>query len=218
MTSPLRHTSNEITSGVLHLLGAISGVALLVVLVVFAALHGNVWHVTSFTIYGACMILLYLASTIYHLVPHTKERAKTILQRIDHAIVYVFITATYTPVCFLVLDGLSRWVVFGVLWGLACLGATLKLTGTKTHYAVPLFLYLTMGWLIIFFLPTLLTVMSTGALTLLILGGVSYTLGVIFFVLESKLTPRKYFWMHELFHVFVLGGTTLHTVMMFLLL
>ncbi len=218
MTSPLRHTSNEITSGVLHLLGAISGVALLVVLVVFAALHGNVWHVTSFTIYGACMILLYLASTIYHLVPHTKERAKTILQRIDHAIVYVFIAATYTPVCFLVLDGLSRWVVFGVLWGLTCLGATLKLTGTKTHYAVPLFLYLSMGWFIIFFLPTLLTVMSTTALTLLILGGVSYTLGVIFFVLESKLTPRKYFWMHELFHVFVLGGTTLHTVMMFLLL
>jgi hemolysin III len=218
MTSPLRHTSNEIVSGVLHLLGAISGVALIVVLVVFAALHGNVWHVTSFTVYGACMILLYLASTIYHLVPHTKERAKTILQRIDHAIVYVFIAATYTPVCFLVLDGSSRWIVFGILWGLACLGAALKLTGTKTHYAVPLFLYLSMGWFIIFFLPTLLTVMSTTALTLLILGGVSYTLGVIFFVLESKLTPRKYFWMHELFHVFVLGGTTLHTVMMFLLL
>ncbi len=218
MTSPLRHTSNEIVSGVLHLLGAISGVALIVVLVVFAALHGNVWHVTSFTVYGACMILLYLASTIYHLVPHTKERAKTILQRIDHAIVYVFIAATYTPVCFLVLDGSSRWIVFGILWGLACLGAALKLTGTKTHYAVPLFLYLSMGWFIIFFLPTLLTVMSTTALTLLILGGVSYTLGVIFFVLESKLPPRKYFWMHELFHVFVLGGTTLHTIMMFLLL
>ncbi len=217
-TLPLRHSSNEITSGVLHLIGAVASVVLLVVLIIFAAIFGTVWHVIGFAVYGTFMTFLYLISTIYHLIPHTKERAKDIFQRIDHATVYFFIAATYTPVCFLVLTGKEGWVVFGILWGLACVGAILKLLRIKTHFGVPLFLYLVMGWIIILFLPTLLEVMSVAAITLLIIGGVAYTLGVIFFVLESKLLPRKYFWMHEIFHVFVLTGSTLHTIMMFLLI
>lgn len=218
MKAPLRHSSNEITSGILHLIGAVAGVALLVLLVVFAALYGTAWHVTSFTIYGVFMILLYLMSTIYHMLPYTKERAKDVLQRIDHAMVYFFIAATYTPVCFIVLTGVKGWAVFGILWSLAIIGAVLKLIRAKTPVYVPVFLYLSMGWLIIFFLPTLLQSMSMTALYLLIAGGISYTIGVVFFVLEEKLVPRKYFWMHEIFHIFVLGGSTLHTIMMFLLL
>ena len=215
---PLRHTSNEITSGILHLIGAVAGVALLIILVVFASLKGNAWHITSFTIYGVFMTLLYLISTIYHLLPYTKTRAKDVLQRIDHAMVYFFIAATYTPVCFLVLKGAAGWTVFGILWSLAIIGAVLKLARVKTPSYVPVILYLTMGWMIIFFLPRLLEMMSPLAMTLLVLGGVSYTVGVIFFVLESKLPQRKYFWMHEIFHIFVLGGTVFHTIMMFLLL
>jgi hemolysin III len=152
------------------------------------------------------------------MMPHHKHVAKEVLQRIDHAMVYFLIASTYTPVCFLVLGGASRWWVFGTLWALAVIGAVLKLIKLKMHPAIPVMMYLVMGWMIIFFLPTLLSAMTTTSLMLLVAGGVSYSIGVVFFALESKFPPRKYFWMHEIFHVFVLGGTTFHTIMMFLLL
>lgn len=215
---PLRHHTNEITSGILHLVGAVAGVTILVLLIIFSSLHGTAWHIVGFTVYGVFLSLLYLASTLYHLMPQRKTRVKEILQRIDHAAVYFLIAGTYTPVCFLVLEGALRWFVFGVLWTLAIVGATLKLTKVKTAQVVPVLLYLIMGWFIIFFFEALRENMSTTALALLISGGISYTAGVIFFVLESKVRQIKYFSMHELFHVFVLGGSTLHTIMMFLLL
>jgi hemolysin III len=215
---PLRHHTNEITSGILHLIGAVSGVTMLVLLIIFSSLHGTVWHIVGFTIYGVFLSLLYLASTLYHLTSQRKVRAKEILQRIDHASVYFLIAGTYTPVCFLVLKGGTGWTVFGILWTLAIFGAVLKLAKVKTPPSVPVLLYLTMGWLIIFFFEVLKENMSTSALVLLVAGGISYTIGVVFFVLESKVRQIKYFSMHELFHVFVLGGSTLHTIMMFLLL
>ncbi len=218
MRIPLRHSSNEITSGILHLVGAVGAIVILVLLVIFSAIYGSLWHVVGFTIYGSFMITLYLISTIYHLIPHRKERTKEILQRIDHACVYLFIAATYTPVCLIVLPQLIGLYVLGLLWVLAAIGVYIKLARIKTHYSVPLFLYLVMGWMIILFLPTLREKMSTPTLSLLITGGIAYTLGVVFFVLESKLPQRKYFWMHEIFHVFVLLGSILHTIMMFFLL
>lgn len=218
MNLPLRHSSNEVTSGILHLIGAVLALAVFIVLVVLSALHGTIVHVIGFAVYGIGMVFLYLMSTLYHLMPHRKERAKDILQRIDHASVYLFIAATYTPVCFLVLLPPSNTIVLSILWVLACVGVFLKLAKVQVHYAIPLCMYLVMGWIIILFLPRLLEVMSTSALTLLIAGGISYTVGVIFFVMESKVKPKKYFWMHEIFHIFVLAGSILHTIMMFLLL
>ncbi len=218
MSLPLRHPSNEITSGILHLIGAVFGITILILLVIFASLYGTAWHVVSFTVYGVFMTLLYLASTIYHLFPHTKVKGKDVLQRIDHVMAYLLIAATYTPVCFLVLQGALGWWVFGILWSLAVIGLLLKVCGIKVHFSVPLFLYLVMGWFIIFFWSMLTKSMSGITLTLLVSGGISYTIGVIFFVLESKLPPKRYFWMHEIFHVFVLGGSILHSIMMFFLL
>lgn len=218
MSSPLRHSSNEITSGVLHLIGAVLALALLVLLIVFSSLRGTAWHIVGYTIYGVFMVLLYLGSTIYHLMPHRKEVAKDILQRIDHALVYIFIAATYTPVCFVVLGGKERWITFGVVWSIAAVGSWMKLARLKTHPFFPVILYVIMGWFIAIFMPTLLKVMTPTTFWLLVTGGVAYTVGVIFFALESKLPPRKYFWMHEIFHIFVLIGTTLHTIMMFYLL
>lgn len=216
--TPLRHSSNEITSGVLHLVGAVSAIALLVIMIVFASLYGNAWHVVGYTIYGTFMILLYIASTLYHLMPHRKTVTKDVLQRIDHAMVYLFIAATYTPVCFVVLSGADRWFVFFLLWSLAIFGAVMKLCKVRMHASIPILLYLSMGWVIIFFLKTLIDSMSHQALLFLFLGGISYTVGVIFFALESKVPQKKYFWMHEIFHIFVLLGTAFHTCMMFYLL
>ncbi|MDQ5962196.1 MAG: hemolysin [Patescibacteria group bacterium] len=213
-----RHYSNEVTSGVLHLIGAVSALALLVIMIVFASLYGTAWHVVSFTIYGVFMMLLYLASTLYHLVPHRKVVTKDILQRIDHAMVYLFIAATYTPVAFIVLFGWERWFVFFLLWTLAILGAVVKLVKIKLHGVVPVVLYVTMGWIIVFFWSSLIENMESMARIFLVLGGVSYTIGVIFFALEAIFIPRKYFWMHEIFHIFVLLGTVSHTVVMFYLL
>lgn len=200
------------------MLGAVSGIALLVLLVVFGAIHGDAAHVATYSVYGVGMILLYTMSTVYHLMPYTKVRAKDMLQRIDHAMVYVFIAATYTPVSFLVLKGEKGLFVCILLWILALIGALLKLYRIHVHKAVPIILYLTMGWLIALFIPLLVKEMSTTAFTLLVTGGVAYTIGVVFFVLESVVPPKKYFWMHEIFHICVLAGSTLHTIMMFLLL
>lgn len=213
-----RHYSNEVTSGILHLVGAVSALALLVVLIVFASLYGTAWHVVGFTVYGAFMMLLYLASTLYHLMPHSKPVAKDVLQRIDHAMVYLFIAATYTPVAFIALSGWERWLVFSLVWSLAILGATVKFVKLRMHGAVPVILYVTMGWLIIFFFKDLVANMEPVALSLLVAGGVVYTIGIVFFALESVLAPKKYFWMHEIFHIFVLAGSALHTVVMFYLL
>jgi hemolysin III len=213
-----RHYSNEVTSGILHLIGAVCALALLVVMIVFASLHGTAWHVVGFTVYGVFMVLLYLASTLYHLMPHRKVVTKEVLKRIDHAMVYLFIASTYTPVCFIVLFGWERWFVFFLLWSLAILGAVVKLTNIRMPGAVPVILYLTMGWVIVFFWSSLVENMEPIARMYLIAGGISYTVGVLFFALEDVLVPRKYFWMHEVFHIFVLLGTGAHSVVMFYLL
>lgn len=218
MQNPLRHSTNEITSGILHLIGAVSAVAILVLLVVFSSLWGTPWHIIGYSIYGVGMVLLYLGSTIYHLMPHRKEVAKDILQRIDHALVYIFIAATYTPVCFIVLQDSKRWITFGVVWSIAVLGAWMKLRKVAMPAFVPVALYVIMGWFIAIYMNTLIATMTPVTLWLLITGGIAYTLGVVFFALESKVKPRKYFWMHEIFHIFVLVGSTLHTIMMFMLL
>lgn len=218
MNSPLRHYSNEITSGVLHLVGAVSAIALLVVMIVFASLYGSAWHIVGYTIYGTFMTLLYLSSTIYHLIPYQKIKAKEVFQRIDHAMIYLFIAATYTPICFIALFGIDRWFVFFLLWVIALIGAIIKLCNIKVYKFIPVTIYLSMGWTIIFYIGDLIKVMNESAILFLVLGGVSYSLGVIFFVFEFFLKQRKYFWMHEIFHLFVLGGTTFHTLVMFYLL
>lgn len=216
--SPLRHRSNDIVSGLIHLAGVGVSIAVLVILVVLASRDSDVWHIVGYALYGAGLILLYLASASYHLVPNRWVRCKRIAQRLDHAMIYILIAATYMPVVFIALDGGWRWSMFGSIWGLAIIGLSFKLLDLSLAPPLSAGLYLLMGWLIAIAASPLIQNMSQSALWLLLLGGVSYTLGIVFFALESVLPQRKYFWMHEIFHLFVLGGSALHTVLMFQLL
>jgi len=214
----LRHRSNDIVSGLLHVLGAALAVAVVVVLLILGAGRGSTWHIVGYSLYGAGLILLYVASALYHFVPERMPRFKQVAQRFDHAMIYVLIAATYTPITFVVLSGGWRWSLFGTVWALAVIGALIKLLRLSVPRALPVILYAVMGWLIIVALSPLVEQMSTAALILLAAGGCSYTFGMIFFGLERVLAPRKYFWMHEIFHVFVLGGSALHAAVMFLIL
>lgn len=217
-SSTARDWTNDVTSGILHLIGVALAIAVLVVLLVLGAKRGEVWHVVGYSVYGTGLILLYLASASYHLVPQGRKRMKEIFRRLDHAMIYVLIAATYTPVTFLALSGGWRWSIFGVIWGLAAVGALAKLLAWHFHGAVSAALYVAMGWLIVIAFLPLLKGMSTTGIFFLVSGGLSYTIGVIFFALERITRSRKYFWMHEIFHLFVLGGSSLHTIVMFLLL
>jgi hemolysin III len=213
----VRDRSNEIVSGLLHLVGAGFSIVLLVVLAVLGAGRGS-GHVVGYVLYGTGLILLYVASASYHLMPERWPRAKRLAQRFDHGMIYVLIAATYMPVCFIVLDGGWRWSFFGVIWGLALIGLCAKLCALRLSPFLSTGLSLTMGWLISIAFSPLLERLSPVALALLILGGVAYTLGVAFFVLEGVLPPRRYFWMHEIFHVFVLLGSAFHGALMFFIL
>lgn len=212
------HRSNDIVSGILHIIGAGLSIAILAILVVYGAKIGGPWHIVGYAIFGAGLTLLYLASAFYHLIPHHRVRTKRVFQILDHAMIFVLIAATYTPVLFLALPAGWRWSIFGVVWGLALVGILIKTT--RVHFPTVLqnILYLVMGWVIVVALSPLREHMSALALWLLFFGGVSYTVGVVFFALDDLLRKRKYFWMHEIFHVFVMGGSTLHILVMFLLL
>ncbi|MGB3921870.1 MAG: hemolysin III family protein [Minisyncoccia bacterium] len=214
----LHDRTNDVTSGILHLAGAGLAVAVMVVLVVSGVRYGSPWHVVGYSLYGAGLILLYVASATYHLVPHHFVRAKEVLQRLDHAMIFILIAATYTPITFIALSGAWRWSIFGIIWLLALIGALLKMFSVPIPRALSPVLYIAMGWFIFVAFAPLRETLTTATMWLLLAGGISYTLGVIFFALDKMLPRKPYFWMHEIFHVFVLGGSALHTIAMFLIL
>lgn len=215
---PIHLRSNDIVSGIIHLIGAGCAIAVLVILIVLA---DKPYPIISYSIYGSGLVLLYTASTLYHLLPPRFVRAKEIARRCDHAMIYVLIAATYTPIAFLALSGAWKWIIFGIIWGLAAVGVVIKSfiahPGRMSAYTSTI-LYVVMGWLIVIAIVPLYNSMSTASFVTLVSGGIIYTIGTIFFALDDVIPKRKHFWMHEIFHIFILGGSSLHTITMFLLL
>jgi hemolysin III len=193
---------NEIANSVTHGIGVLLAIAGLVLLVVFAAIYGNVWHVVSFSIYGSTLVLLYLASTLYHAIQAPKT--KGILRLIDHSAIYLLIAGTYTPFTLVTLQGVRGWVMFGIIWGLALLGILYKIFFINRHVVISTLFYLLMGWLIVFSIGDLFQGLSTGGIVFLGAGGLSYTLGMIFYAGRERLL------MHAIWHLFVLGGSICH--------
>lgn len=212
------HHSNEITSSIIHMLGVAMSIVILIVLIVQASKNGGAEHVVAFSLYGSFMILLFAGSATFHMIPARFTRAKEIAQRIDHAAIYLFIAATYTPVTWIALPAGWGWSLFGVVWGLALFGAIGRMAGWKLRPWLLAALYVVMGWLLLLALRPLTETLNGAAFWLLLTGGFSYTAGVIFYILDHKLRKRKYFWMHEIFHIFVLGGSIQHVIVMFYLL
>ena len=190
-----------------HAFGLVLSLIALVLLVVFSSLEGSAWHVVSFSIYGASLIVLYAASTFYHNSKTPKLRYR--LNIFDHASIYILIAGTYTPFTLVVLDGWVGWTIFGVSWGLALTGVILKLFFIGKYDKISTIAYVLMGWLIVFAIKPLVQNLPIEGLMWLLGGGISYTVGAILYSIKSI----KY--NHAIFHVFVLFGSFCHFIAVF---
>ena len=194
--------AEEIAHVITHGVGLLLSVFALVILVVFASLRGDVWHVVSSSIYGTTLVLLYAASTSYHAA--SSPGAKTILQSLDHSAIYLLIAGSYTPFALVNLRGAWGWSLFGVVWSLALTGVLLEVFARQRVRALSLGLYLGLGWLAAVAVKPLLDSVATGGLVLLLLGGLAYTGGVAFYCWQRL--PYN----HAVWHVFVMAGSILH--------
>lgn len=192
----------EISHAISHGVGAALSLGGLPVLIVMAALQGTVWHVVSFSIFGVSMFLLYLSSTLVHSFP--EGRVKHIFDIFDHSAIYVFIAGTYTPFLLTILRGPLGWTMFGVMWGLTVLGIIFKIFFVKRFLYLSTLLYILMGWLIVVAWKPLTAVFPAEGITLLVTGGVLYSVGAIFYVW------RGFHFHHFIWHLFVLAGSILH--------
>ena len=201
-------------SGFSHLAGAIMSVAGLCLLVYYASMNGTVWHIVSFSIFGASLILLYTASSIYHLLS-VSEKSIRVLRKIDHMMIYILIAGTYTPVCLIPLRGGWGWSLLISIWSIAMAGIVLKVLWFNAPRWLYTLFYLLMGWLIVIAFVPLVRTMPIAAMLWLIAGGLLYTVGAVIYGTKWPKLKSKVFGFHEVFHVFVLYGSFCHFWMMF---
>ncbi len=201
-------------SGFSHLVGAVLSAVGLYYLVRYAAANGTVWHIVSFSIFGTSLILLYTASTVYHLLV-VSERGSIILRKIDHMMIYVLIAGTYTPMCLIPLRGSWGWSILISIWGIAMVGIILKILWFNAPRWLYTLFYLIMGWLIVIAFAPLVRTMPVGAMIWLVAGGLLYTVGAIIYGTKWPRFRSKFFGFHEVFHLFVLYGSFCHFWMMF---
>ena len=192
----------EISNSITHGIGVILSIAALVILIVFASLYGNVWHVVSFTLFGATMLLLYTSSTLLHALK--PGQAKDFFEIMDHSSIYFFIAGSYTPFLLVAVQSATGWTLFGIVWGLAIAGTIFKSFFVKKFLFTSTLLYVVMGWLIVFVWNDLVAYIHPTSLILLIIGGLLYTVGAIFYI--WKLFKHH----HAVWHVFVLSATVCH--------
>ncbi|WP_300453437.1 hemolysin III family protein [Accumulibacter sp.] len=185
-----------------HLVGAVLALAGVIVLVVLATLGGDPWRIVSVSIYGLTLVLLYSFSTLYHSL---RGRAKDILRTLDHQGIYLLIAGSYTPFCLVTLRGPWGWSLLGVVWGLAVIGSLQELWPLGKARILSMVIYLLMGWVILVALLPLLQALGVAGFVWLAVGGVLYTVGIVFYVLDTRLTHA-----HGVWHLFVMGGSTAH--------
>ncbi|MFK7800252.1 MAG: hemolysin III family protein [Anaerolineae bacterium] len=200
----------EIAHGITHGIGTGLSIAGLTLLIVIGVNQGDVRHVVAFSIYGASLVLLYLASTLYHSLQFPSLRHP--LKVIDHSGIYLLIAGTYTPFMILGVGTPAGYTVLGVVWALAIIGIVLKVFFVNRFVIASTAGYLVMGWLSVFIWNQLVAQVPPNAVWLLVAGGVSYSAGVIFFALEKM--PYN----HAIWHLFVLGGSLCHFFAMFYLI
>ena len=192
----------ELLNTISHGIGLILSVPALILLIVYANIEGNIWHIVSFSIYGCSLILLYLASTLYHAAK--KPELKQKLNIFDHSAIYVLIAGTYTPFALVTLNGFWGWLIFGIVWSIALIGLVLKLFYIGKYRKLSTLAYVLMGWVVIIAIKPLIDNLSTEGLFWLFIGGVFYTVGAILYLI------KKLPYNHAIFHIFVLLGSLSH--------
>ncbi|MCL1847600.1 MAG: hemolysin III family protein [Coriobacteriia bacterium] len=192
----------EIANSISHGVGALLAIAALVILIVVAVGHGGGIRLFAALVYGITMLLEYLMSTLYHAL--AVEKAKKVFKVLDHSFIYLFIAGTYTPFCLITLIDVGGLWLGGVVWGLALVGVACEAFWVFRPRWLSAVLYLLLGWCVVWFLPTLIPLLSTACFWLFLSGGIAYTVGCIFYVL------KKIPYMHSIFHAFILGGSICH--------
>ena len=192
----------EIAHSVTHGIGALLSVVGLTILVIYSSMYGDTWHIISSSIYGVTLITLYTSSTLYHAI--TVPNVKRFLQKLDHAAIFLLIAGTYTPFTLVNLRGGWGWTLFGIVWSIAIAGMIMELIVKQRYKRVSLGLYLGLGWIVMIAIDPMITHVEAGGLILLLIGGLFYSLGVIFYVWKTLL------YHHAIWHVFVLTGSVCH--------
>lgn len=192
----------EIANAITHGIGTGLSIAGLTILVVLATLRADMWHIVSFSIYGATLIILYLSSTLYHSFQNV--RVKQVFRVFDHASIYLLIAGTYTPFLLVTLRNRLGWILLGVIWALAAVGVVFKALFIRRFQKLTVAGYVAMGWLCVVAWRQMAAHIPTGGLVLLVAGGLCYTLGVLFYVW------RKLPYNHAIWHLFVLSGSICH--------
>ncbi len=203
-TMTLRERREELASALTHGLGATAALAGGAVLVTLAALYGNGWQLGAAIVFGACLLLLYLASTLYHSFQHPVLKGR--LKVFDHCAIYLLIAGTYTPFTLVALRGPWGWGLFAAIWTLALAGVVFKLFHTGRFRRLSTLIYVAMGWLVLVAIRPVLAALDAWTFGWLLAGGVFYTLGTVFYHREAL--PYS----HAIWHVFCIAGSVCHYV------
>jgi hemolysin III len=205
MTIRIQTLGEEIANSVSHGFGLLAALVAVPLLLVVTAQHGAAINIVGVSIFAATLLALYAVSTIYHALP--EGRAKRVFLKLDHAAIFVFIAGCYTPFALGPLHGQLGWSLLAAVWGLAAVGVTLKALDRLAHPWLSTALYLVMGWLVVFAAGPLFAHVPLAGILWLAAGGIAYTLGVGFFLADSRFRFG-----HAIWHLFVLAGTTCHFV------
>lgn len=206
---PRYSLSEELLNAISHGVGALLGIAAIVLLLVKSVPTGDPWRIVSGAVFGFSVLLLYVMSCLYHAL--RVNRAKRVFRVMDHCTIFFLIAGTYTPFTLVTLRGPVGWWLFGAVWGLAALGITLNAVNLRKFSKLSVACYLLMGWAIIAAFRPLAERLPAGGVRLLLAGGVAYTVGAILYGVGAKV---KYF--HSVFHFFCLAGTALHFLAVYL--
>ena len=198
----IEDTAEELANTLTHGVGAVMSLGGLALLVALAALGGTGWHLASAIVFGVTLLLLYLASTLYHALTGTP--AERLFQILDHAAIYLLIAGTYTPFTLITLRGPWGWSIFGVIWGLAIIGMSLEAFWVRRPRWTSVVIFVAMGWMGIIAIRPLIASLAGPGLWLLIAGGVAYTVGTVFYLWSSV----RY--THAIWHLWVVAGSALH--------
>lgn len=201
-------------SGLSHLIGAVLSVVALIFLLHSAIRNRNVWQIVSFSIFGASMILLYSASTVYHLV-RASEKVILVLRKLDHSMIFVLIAGTYTPICLTILRGKTGYILLSIIWTMAIAGIVFKMFFFNVPRWAYTAVYLIMGWVAVFVVGPIFKISGWRAVTWLVMGGIFYTIGGVIYGLKKPNFIPKWLGFHEIFHIFIILGTASHFLMVY---
>lgn len=202
-------------SALTHFIGFLAAIPVLIILVLYSYTEASIYHVVSFAVFGASLLMLYGASTIYHALP-VSEKTIAILRRIDHMMIFVLIAGTYTPVCLISLRGVWGWTLLALVWGFALGGIILKAVWFNAPRWLSTAIYVIMGWLVVVAFYPLGKAVPISGILMLLAGGIAYTVGAVIYALKWPKLNFKNFGFHEIFHLFVMVGTAFHVAFMFI--